>query len=155
MAEQIKSRKVGNKLFATIEGKVYQKVCTDEEVESIKNKILLYNKKPTKTLLNTIIKMIDKTIEKKEVATAKEKGVKKAIKKVTKSKAKAKSTKKAEPKDLITEVETEFKAGNFNKEEIERLEDLLRKKKEAIKEEPKAVVKQQDSNDGGYRERYR
>lgn len=155
--EQIKAKQVGLNMIVVINEQKYSKKCTKEEIDSIKNKILLYNKKPTKTLENQLIKMFDKTIEKKEIEKAKAKGIKKTIKKTT-AKVKKNSNKKGDNQGLIEEVKTEFKSGNFTKEQIEELENLLRKKKEALVkgEEPKAIVQQQDNpTNGGTRERYR
>lgn len=150
--EQIKLKQVGQNLIAIIDGKQYSKMFANkEERDSVKNKVLLYNKKPTKALQTAILKLIDKTIIEKETKIAKTKGVKKAIKKEVKKSAK-KSPKK-ENDDLVKTVETEFKAGNFGEEQIKRLEDLLRKKRATL--EPKAVIKQEDSNNDGSRERYR
>ncbi len=152
--EQIKAKQVGLNMILVIEGTKYSKKCTKEEIESIKNKVLLFNKKPNKTLQTTILGLIDKTIKEKEKKVAAKKGVKKAIKKEVKKVSKSK-VKKESKADLVTEVEVEFKAGNFSKEEIERLEALLKKKKEALKIEEKPVVKEQDNaTNTRSRERY-
>ena len=152
--EEIKAKQVGKNVIVIIDNQKFTKVCTAEEATTLKNKILLFNKKNSKSLKEQILKLVDKSIKVKEEKEAKTKGIKKALKKVTKS-VKSKF-KKVESKSLVEQVETEFKEGNFSEEEIKRLEDLLKKKKEALISEPKAEVKAQDStSDNGSRERYR
>lgn len=139
--EEIKAKQVGNNLIVVIDGKKHTKVCkTKKESDVIKNKILLFNKRNTKTLKGEILNLVDKTIKAKEEKTAKEKGLKKAIKKATKKIAKKSPKKVEDTKTLVEQVESEFHSGNFSDDEIKRLEDLLAKKKEEAKQAAAPVV---------------
>lgn len=131
--KEIKAKQIGLSMLLVIDGKKYSKKCTKEEISSIKNKVLLYEKKPSETLKKQILKLIDKTIIEKETIKAKEKGLKKAIKK---SKSKV-IKKKEESKSLVDQVEQEFKEGNLTESEIKQLEDLLRKQKVSLQIEEK------------------
>lgn len=156
--QEIKSKQVGKNLIVIIDGKKYTKVGKNtEELQPIKNKILLYNKKNSEALKKTIIKLVDKTVDEKEAKAAKKKGLKKGIKKEVKKSSKKKG-KKTNTRTLVDTVKEEFTEGNFTDGEIKELEDLLRRKKEAVanKEEPQQeVAKQESSSNERSRERYR
>jgi tRNA C32,U32 (ribose-2'-O)-methylase TrmJ len=134
---EIKCKQVGQNLTIVVAGKTYSKRFDDKEKrEAMKNKILLENKKPSESRRNQILKAFDKTIEEKEVKVAKKKGLKKAIEKIKKAVTK---TKKVDTTTLIETVEEEYEKGSFTEQEIDYLQEVLRKKKEKLLSEQKAV----------------
>lgn len=152
---EIKCKQIGQNMIVIIDNEQYSKKIIDtKDRDSLKNKVLLYNKKPSDSLKNQILKIISPTVVAKETKAIKKKGLEKAIKKESKKSSKSKN--KGKNDNLVTKVEIEFKEGNFSEEEINRLESLLRKKKESIKSESKSEVREQDNsyNSGG-RERNR
>lgn len=144
--EQIKAQKVGKNLIIVIDNKkLVKKDITDKEEVSIKNKILLFNKKPNETLKKSIINLVDKTIEVKAKKEALKKGLKKSIKKQPKAKKEVKRT----IDTLINKIKTsEIKRDNLTPDEISNLaaffKALLEKaKKIEEKIEEKAITTQQ------------
>ena len=113
-------------------------------------------------LLPLIENIVDTKTKKEEVLKTKIKGITNNLKKERKIISKTKVSKIAkvvksveESKvDLITKVETAFNNKELSAEEIQRLEDLLKEKKQAIaeKKEPQAT---QGEDYGSGRERYR
>ncbi len=155
---EIKCKQVGQNMIVVIDNEQYCKKMTEtKDRDSLKNKVLLYNKKQSETLKNQILKIISPKVIEKEIKETKKKGIEKGIKKETKKITKLKGKVKEKKNDnLVTKVETEFKKGNFSQEEIERLEELLKKKKEAIKTEPKSEIAREDNNSNTHgRERNR
>jgi len=134
---EIKCKQIGQNLTIVVDGKTYSKRFEDKDKrEAMKNKILLENKKPLESRRNQILKAFDKSIEEKETKVAKKKGLKKAIEKVRKAISKPK---KIDTTTLVETVEKEYQEGNFTEDEITRLENLLKKKKEEIRIEEKPV----------------
>lgn len=134
---EIKCKQIGQNLTIVIGKKTYSKRFDDKDKrEAMKNKIALENKKPSESRRNQILKAFDKSIEEKETKVAKKKGLKKAIEKVRKAISKPK---KIDTTTLVETVEKEYQEGNFTEDEITRLENLLKKKKEEIRIEEKPV----------------
>ena len=103
--QEISAKQIGNNLIVIIDGKKYTKVCKDKkEIDPIKNKILLYNKRNTVALKEEILSIVDKVTQKKEEQKTKEKGLKKSIKKVLKVDKKVISKKKIAVKKTIDKV---------------------------------------------------
>jgi hypothetical protein len=127
----IVAKKYGRNLVIVIDDKKITKVINTEEdkkiEESVKNKILRYNKKNNEILKDEIIKLIDKTIVENENKIIEKKGIKKSIKKEIKSK---KNIKK-EKLDIITELESK----ELSIDDINKLEKLLQKTKKIQKTE--------------------
>lgn len=130
--EQIKAKKVGDTLIVVIDKKTYKTVASPKFETSLINKITLFNKTNKEATKNQLLAMLDKKAATKEAEKAKAKGIKKTIKKVAKKIASKKKVEVVEPKSLVEQVKTEFNEGNFSEQEIKELEDLLRRKKEAI-----------------------
>jgi hypothetical protein len=127
----IVAKKYGRNLVIVIDDKKITKVINTEEdkkiEESVKNKILRYNKKNNEILKDEIIKLIDKTIVENENKIIEKKGIKKSIKNEIKSK---KNIKK-EKLDIITELESK----ELSIDDINKLEKLLQKTKKIQKTE--------------------
>lgn len=134
---EIKCKQIGQNLIIVIGKKAYSKRFDDKDKrEAMKNKIALENKKPSQSRREQILRAFDKSIEEKETKVAKKKGLKKAIEKVRKTISKPK---KVDTSTLVETVEKEYQEGNFTEDEITRLENLLKKKKEEIRKEEKPV----------------
>ena len=134
---EIKCKQVGQNLTIVIGKKTYSKRFEDKDKrEAMKNKIALENKKPSQSRREQILRAFDKSIEEKETKIAKKKGLAKAIEKVRKSISKPK---KMDTTTLVETIEKEYQEGNFTEDEITRLENLLKKKKEEIRKEEKPV----------------
>ncbi len=113
--EKITAKQIGSNLNVMIEGTRYTKSkITKEEVTTIKAKIEMYNKKPSKAKQEEIIKMVSKAAIEKEKVEMVKKGIKKALKKETKKVSKNKAKNNSKTKDLVESVKTEFKEGNFS-----------------------------------------
>lgn len=131
-----KVKQVGNNLIFVIGGKQYSKAIVDKtERESIKNKILLYSKRPSKAGLDFLIKYFDKAATKKETLIAKSKGVKKLVKKQIET--------KKEKKGLVNEI-AKIQRGDLSNvdisKSISKLQALLDKNKKVEAVAQKAVV---------------
>lgn len=140
MANEIVAKRYGLNLVVMIEGrKITRVIKTDKDKEDevlIKNKILLYNKRNNKNLLQEIINLVDTRKAEVEKQEAEKKGLKKAIKKETKKEKVSKKVKE-EKVNLIDELEKT----ELSKEDTARLEALLNKTKSTQKkEEVKPVV---------------
>lgn len=137
--ETITAKQIGKNLIVVIDGKKHTKVCNKkEEIEPIKNKILLFNKRNSATLKKEILLLVDKTIVEKETKTAKAKGVKKSLK-TEKKKATKTTVKKAKvEKDLIQGLVEKSESEGLDAEEVTKLEELIRKNKKVIAKEEKA-----------------
>ena len=128
---EVKVKQIGKNLITVIN------VTKDStEVESIKNKVKIYNKKLDEKSFKIVINIFDKTKIEKENKINKAKGIKKAIKKIEKV-TKKKPVIKASSSSLIDIVVDEHKSGNLTQDDIKRLEDLLSAKKEELLKEQK------------------
>jgi len=112
--KKLSAKQVGRNVITIIEGVKYSKKTVDnDEVASIKNKIDLFNKKPTKENLQKVIDIFDTGKEAREKQKLTEIGIKKVIKKTKKEQAndgkklKAEKTKKS--KALIERVKEFYK----------------------------------------------
>lgn len=125
MKKEILAKRYGKNLVTLINGEKKTKVINTEQdkkdEEKIKNKILLYNKTNSKSLLDEILNLIDKTKVEKDKKIAKEKGVKKAIKKEQK---KVKKETKSNS-DLIDSID----ASKLSEKDTAKLEKILKDKK--------------------------
>ena len=130
MKKEIVAKKYGRNLVVVIDGQKMTKVINTEDdkkvEESIKNKILLYNKKNNDSVKDQIIGLIDTTKQIKEKEVAEKKGIKKAIKKEVK---KEKVVKKA-TKSNVNLIE-ELQSKELTKDDVTKLEELLAKTKKA------------------------
>lgn len=149
---QISAKQIGLNIIIVIDNVKYSKKSDATEIASIKNKVLLYNKRPDAKRKQDIIRIFDKKIEEKEKKEATKKGIKKAISKVKKKVNKV--VKKKEEISLVDSVVKEFKEGNISDDDITKLEELLKKKKDEKIAEVVVAVKDNATN-SGYRERYR
>jgi hypothetical protein len=149
---EISAKQIGLNIIVIIDGEKYSKKSDATEIASIKNKILLYNKRPDSKRKQDIIRIFDKKIGEKEKKEATKKGLKKAIKKVKKEKV----VKKKEDLSLVDSVVKEYKDGNLTDEEIQTLEDLLKKKKAEKEVQPVIAEKDVPTQNGSRpRESYR
>ncbi len=139
--ETITAKQIGKNLIVVIDGKKHTKVCnTKEEIEPIKNKILLFNKRNSASLKKEILSLVDKSIGEKDKKDAKTKGLKKSLKKVVK-KASVKTAKKAKvEKDLIAGLKEKSESEGLDADEVTQLEELIRKNKKVIAKEEPAVT---------------
>jgi hypothetical protein len=124
---EIVAKKYGRNLVIVIDGVKKTKIInTDKDKkdeESIKNKILLYNKKNNKMLKEEILYLIDSNKAKNDEVEAKAKGLKKSIKK---------ETKKLESKQIIKsniDLLNEIDENNLSELDTKRLEVILAKSK--------------------------
>jgi len=124
---EIVAKKYGRNLVIVIDGVKKTKIInTDKDKkdeESIKNKILLYNKKNNKMLKEEILYLIDTNKAKNDEVEAKAKGLKKSIKK---------ETKKLESKQIIKsniDLLNEIDENNLSELDTKRLEVILAKSK--------------------------
>ncbi len=136
---EIKAKQVGKTLNLVVGKELYKKPNIEkEEVDKIKVKIDLYNKKPTKERMEEIIKLVSAVVVEEEKKEAEKKGTKVAVKKAAKRVAKAsKGKEEVEEPSLVEQVKVEFKEGNLTQTEIDELRALLNKKEKEIKETPK------------------
>lgn len=110
-AKQFSYKKLGAILILQIgEGadtKTFSKKVTAEEFDIVSRKVLLYNKKPTQTNYDTIVKLMTPEAQKKKLEQEKTqaavKGIKKQVKKATKAANKTKT--KEEKKDFLAQLE--------------------------------------------------
>lgn len=130
MKTEIVAKRFGRNLVVVINGEKKTRVINTEkdkkDEELIKNKITLYNKKNNKLLLDDIMYLVDTAKREKEEVEAKTKGIKKAIKKTVK-----KETKKTE-KQIVktaTQLIEEIENSVLDKDNISKLEDILRNAK--------------------------
>ena|SRR5580765_7369743 len=127
-ADKISAKKIGVNMIATIDGKKYSAKLSAENVEAVKKRIELYNKRPSETGKKAIIKLLTpETVKKeatKEKLKTKEKGYKKLVKRSIKQ-IKAKSADK-ETRILIRDVEEALVAEDIS---VAELEELLRRAK--------------------------
>lgn len=160
--EKLSARQIGRNIIMMIESVKFSKKTEDDgEVKSIKNKIELYNKKPSKVLLDQIKGLMTSTkIKEKEVKAQVKKGVKAQVKKETKKTTSKKVVKDEvkieEPeKDLIEEVRKAHADGTVTDEQIKSLQDLLKKMEDKKKEEaPKEEAKKEEQkSSSGYSRR--
>lgn len=136
MKKEIVAKRYGKNLVVVVDGEKRTRVITTPEdkkaEEVIKNKITLYNKKNSKTLLEEIMYLVDTTKREKEVEEAKKKGIKKSIKKeVKKVKAKKEVNTTA---NLIDEIEK----SNLTDADTAKLEAILAKAK-GVKKQTESV----------------
>jgi len=86
--EQIQAKKVGLNFIIVIDGQKFVKVIkTDEDkalLESVKNKVLLYNKRPTKAIQAELLSIFDTKTAKANQEIAVKKGAKKVAKRMAK-----------------------------------------------------------------------
>lgn len=141
MKDGIIAKKYGRNLIVVIDGqKKTRVIITDndkKDEQSIKNKILLYNKKNNKLIKEEILYLIDGNKAKNDNLNAEKKGLKKSIKKETKNK-KVKEVIKSNS-NLIEEIEN----SDLSEKDVERLEKLLNKSKANQKqiEQPSVTTK--------------
>lgn len=157
--EEIKLKQIGKNFITVVDNKKYTLVNPSKKVlETLKTKILIFNKRNSGIKKKEILEIVDIKTQKEEVLKTKVKGIIKVLKKDTK---KRKSTKTKEvvktleqiEVDLISKVETAFNNKELTEEEIKRLEDLLAQKKIAIEEKKEPIAEIGESTNG--RESYR
>ncbi len=151
--EQITARKIGKNLIDMIDNVKYVKVINDvETLESIQNKIKLFNKVNGKSKKQELIDILSpekvkekatKSIIKKIEKTIKEKNV------VIKKKSKAVTSEAS----LADQIKAKIADGSLTSENKAELRRLLKEQMEESKELPK-TQEGQNSNGSG-RERYR
>lgn len=134
VASEFAAKKIGVNFIATLkeDGKStkYSKKVTPEETEVLKKKIELYNRKPSDTLKETIIKLLAPEAVKKEKVkedlTAKVKGIKQQAKKATKAVTKVSK----EEKDVLKTLEADLTAGSVTVQEAQAIVNKFKKVEE-------------------------
>ncbi len=153
-SSKISAKKVGVNIISTIDGKTYSAKLSDEDKETLKTKIGMFNKKNTDTIKKAIIKLLSPvTAEKeakKEKLETKQKGLKKLAKKTVKE-AKAKAKPDKETKVLIADVEKALTANDLT---VEELEALLKKAKGVEEKAPVAATTSTPRHGEAYRNRF-
>lgn len=137
--DEIAVKQVGMNIITTVDGKPHTKMIKEKDertsfIESLKTKVLIYNKKPSKAKKEEILIMVSKELVEKEKKTAKKKGIQKIIKKDKKT-AKKGAKPKADKKSLVDEVKTAHENKELTETEVDELLAILRRKKESIKQE--------------------
>jgi len=140
--KEIIAKRYGKNLVVMIDGtKITRVIDTDKDKKdevSIKNKILLYNKKNSKELKDQIIALVDTKKKEKEKKVAEKKGLKKSIKK----EAKATTKNKKEQKQVVkskSELIKELGKKELTTEDAAELQAILDKianKEKETKVEP-------------------
>ncbi len=125
---KIVAKKYGRNLVVVIDSQKMTKVInTDDDKkieESIKNKILLYNKKNNESIKEQIISLINSTKSVKEKEIAERKGIKKAIKTETKKEKVSKNTIKP-----ISKLISELEVSEITEDDAKKLQELINKNK--------------------------
>lgn len=148
---KLSARKVGKKYLMVIDGEKLSKELNEKEALTLKNKITLFNKKNSDTVLTAIKNLMQGEISKKKEAKKsevkiKEKAVKKAIKKETKkSSKKVVEGQEEEPEiSLVDSVKKAKEAGTLSETERKELLRILQEQEQ--KEAAEAEKKEEEAN---------
>jgi len=122
---QFSLKKIGANVIATLDGKkAGSRKISQEDYEIIVRKVTLYNKKPSETAKNTILKLLSpettKKVKQKEDTETKIKGYKKLQKKESKKGRVIETVRK----DVMEELEEMLET---NKDNIGKVEAILAK----------------------------
>lgn len=133
-ADQLNPKIVAGNFIVTIDKKKYSKKVTEAEGELLFKKIALYNKKPTDTIKDYVIKALTPAAvkEKKEVddLQAKKKGYEKL------EKRKAKEGTKRTTADIIKDVEALVIEDEESIKKLQAILDGLKKTEEKVTPNP-------------------
>jgi hypothetical protein len=148
--DEIVAKKYGRNLIVVIDGKKITRVInTDKDKKdevSIKNKILLYNKKNNTLLKEQIIALVDSTKASKDEEVAVKKGLKQAIKKETKTSSKKSKEIIKSSSDLINAIEKQ----DLTEDDVIRLNEILAKSKVNQKQTKSEPVVTKSPRQGEY-----
>lgn len=126
--EKFSIKRIGNNVVARFGSKGYSKKFSNEkEIENILNKAKLYDKKPTESRKNEIIKLLTPVATKKSEKAVVAKSVKRKIAKEVKKQEESKE--KVDQKSLLEQLEDEL---TTNPESVDALQTLLDKFKKPI-----------------------
>lgn len=137
--KEIKAQMVAKNLVCMIDGqKKVLKNPSDADVKIISNKVKLYNKKNSDTLLEEIILLVDKTVAEDNTKVAKTKGLEKIIKKEGKAKGK-KEAAVAPTLSLAEQIKAKLASNDLSEQERKELRGLLKEEKEEAAVAPVAT----------------